>query len=283
MNLHVQLLHLADIPRKQLAELALVALRAGGDEGAAQPVASLIDDRPVPAQRQHPRRLHAADAASDDGDGLRARRLPDVVLASLHGFGVDRAAGQMQGIHQVLIVGHALVVAHVEAAVVAEDAGADVLPPVLHQLRHPRRIGEEGARKARAVQLARGDGLRRGLRRQPPGADDGNVHEAADVAHVRKVAILRHVDRRMRPVPRVVGAVVAVQHVVARVLQEPCGKLGFRHVAPDLGVAFAGKRALPQPLGPGDDAVAQRHGEILPAGGLDGLDNLRREAVAVLQ
>ena len=87
----------------------------------------------------------------------------------------------------------------------------------------------------------------------------------------------------MRPVPCVVGTVVTIQHVIARILKELRGELGFRHVPPDLGVGFAGQRAPPQALGLGDHAVAQRDWEILTAGGLDGLHDLRRKAVSVLQ
>ena len=282
-DLDAELFHLAAVPAKKVAELSLVALGGGGDERAAELAGLLIEDGLVAAERQHAGGLHAADAAADDVDGLRLVGLFDVVLVPLHHLGVDRAAGQMQRVAQVLIVRHALVVAHVEAAVVAEDAGADVVFAVLDDLGEPFRVREEIAREARAVEPAFGDGLCRGLERHAARADDGDIDEVLDVLDLGEVAVFGHIDRRVRPVPGVIGAVVAVEHVVARVLQEFRRDLGLCHVTPGLDVVLAGQRALAEALGLGDDGIAQRHREVRAAGGLDGLDDLGGEAVAVFQ
>ena len=87
----------------------------------------------------------------------------------------------------------------------------------------------------------------------------------------------------MRPVPGVVGAVVAVQHVVARVGEVFDRFLGLFHIAAGLHVFLARERALAETLGAGDDAVAQGHREIVPARRLDRLHDIHREAVAVLE
>jgi len=158
----------------------------------------------VAAQRQHAGSLHAADAAADDVDGLRIVRLFDIVLVPLHHFGVDRAARQMQGVAQILIIRHALVVAHIEAAVVTEDARADIVLTVLKHLGEPLRVGQEIPRKARAVQPACGNGLRGSVQRHAARADNGNVDELFDVLDLRQIAVFGHIHRRVRPEPRIV-------------------------------------------------------------------------------
>ena len=87
----------------------------------------------------------------------------------------------------------------------------------------------------------------------------------------------------MCPVPGVIGAVVAVEAVVACILQIFCGALGLCHVTPDLDIILSGQRALTEALGLGEHAVAQGDGEILAAGLFDGLHDLHGEAVAVFK
>ena len=87
----------------------------------------------------------------------------------------------------------------------------------------------------------------------------------------------------MTPVPGVVGAVVAVEHVVAGVLQIPDCAFRLFHIPACLSEIFSGKSALTESLRFGDHTVAQGNGEILPAFLLDGPDDLHREAVPVLE
>lgn len=282
-DLDAPLLDLEPVPGQQLPQLALVGLGAGRDKGAAQMVRFFVDDRRMAAVLEDHGGLHPADAAADDGDGLGGLGRLDVVLVRLHRPGVDRAAGQVQRVVQLLVVGDALVVAHVEAAVVAQDAGAYLLLAALQQLGHPLRVGQEGAGKACAVQPSGRDGAGGGLGVQAARRHDRDINELADVLHVGQVAVLRHIDGRVGPVPGVVGAVVAVQHIVAGVLEVFGGAFGLRHVPPDLGVLLAGQGPFAEVLSFGDDAVPQRDREVRPTGGLDGLDDLHGEAVAVLK
>ena len=101
--------------------------------------------------------------------------------------------------------------------------------------------------------------------------------------HIFQVAVLRHVDRRVRPVPCVICPVVTVEHVVPGVLEIFCRPLGFLHVAPCFLKLLAGKRAAAHSLSLGDHTVAQRNREIISAGLLDRLHDLHRKAVAVLE
>ena len=68
--------------------------------------------------------LHAADAAADHRNVLGLVGLDDAVLLALHGLGGQGTAGHMDRVHQVLVVGRALIAGHGEAGVVAADTGA---------------------------------------------------------------------------------------------------------------------------------------------------------------
>ena len=87
----------------------------------------------------------------------------------------------------------------------------------------------------------------------------------------------------MRPVPGVVGAVVAVEHVVAGILQLLDDDLALCHVAAELRELLAGHRALEEVLRLGDDGVAQGDGEVAAGGVLDVLHDVGGEAQAVVQ
>ena len=163
------------------------------------------------------------------------------------------------------------------------DAGLDVLHPILQDLVDPLGIHQILAGDAHGVQTAGGD-LLGGLGGiHLAGADHGLGGKVLDVLHLGEVAVLRHIDRGMRPVPRVVGAVVAVEHVVSGVLQILDGLLGLGHVAAELHELLAGDSALTEALGLGHHGVAQRHREVLAAHGLDRLHDLHSEAIAVLE
>ena len=210
MHLDLHLLHLPAVPCQQLAEFALVGLGAGCDESAAQLASLLVNHRLMPPQFQYSRSLHTADTAADDMYSPADRRRLNVMLLPLHGLSVDRASGKMQTVTQILIVRHTLVVTHVETAIVAEDAGTDILLPTLHHLGNPGLIRQKLTGKSGAVQLALRDGVGRHPRVQPSRAHHRNIHKVADVLHILEIAVLRHIDRRVRPVPGVVGPVVAV-------------------------------------------------------------------------
>ena len=237
----------------------------------------------MPAELEHASRLHAAYAAADNVDGLGRICFLYVVLVPLHCLCVDGAAGKMQAVGELLIVGNALVVAHIEAAVMAANAGTDIVLSVLHHLRDPLLVGEELTRKACAVELALLYRVRGDSRVEASGADNGDVTELLDVFDILEVAVLGHIDGRVSPVPCIVGAVVAVEAVVARILKILDGSLGLSHVASYFGIGLARERALTEALCLGNYAVAQGDGEIVAARLLDSLNDLDREAVAVLE
>ena len=189
----------------------------------------------------------------------------------------------MQRVVHGLHIGRTLGAVEVEAGVVAVDAGLDVLFAVLKELVDPLGIDEVLTADAHRVDATLGNLLGSELGLHLTGADDRLGGELADMLDVLNVAVGRHIDRRMRPVPGVVGTVIAVEHVVAGVLEILDRLFGFRHIAAELNKLLAGDGALTEALRLGDDRVAQRHGEVLAAQLLNLLHDLNGKAVAVLE
>ena len=103
---------------------------------------------------EHQSALHTADAAADDGDLLRVLGGNDLVAIVLHGGRVERAAAQMQGVAQGLQVLGALELGEVEAAVVAADAGTDLVLAALLDLGDPVLVDQVLAGDGHRVQTA---------------------------------------------------------------------------------------------------------------------------------
>jgi hypothetical protein len=175
----------------------------------------------------------------NDGDVLRMLGLLDVVDFRLHRLGVDRAARHMDRVIEGLVIGHPLIVAHGEAAVVAADAGPDLIFLLIHQFGDPSGIGQELTGDAHRIDLVFLDRLGGHFRIHPSGADDRDRDELLDVFDILEVAVLAHIYRRVGPIPGIIGAVIAVEHVVAGILEILRGLLAFGHIAADFDVIFA--------------------------------------------
>ena len=275
---------LVEVPADELLVVLLEAHRGRGEEQAAELAGLFKDDRGVAALLEHERALHAADAAADDGDLLRMAGRNDLVLVVLHGRRVQGAAGQVQGVVHALEVRGAFELRHVEAAVVAADAGLDLVLTALEDLVDPLGVNEVLTRDGNCIETA-GSDLFRGLDRiHTAGAGDGLVGELLDVLDVLEVAVVGHILRRMCPVPCVVSTVVAVEHVVAGIAQVLDGLLGLGHVTAELfEVGLIRHSALAPSLGLGDDGVTQGHREVGAGLTLDGLHDLDRETETVLE
>ena len=88
----------------------------------------------------------------------------------------------------------------------------------------------------------------------------------------------------MRPVPGVVSAVVAVEHIVTRVLQISGGALALFHIPADFNVVLVvGNRAFTETFGLGYDRIAERYGVILAALGFYRLHYFHGETIAVFK
>ncbi|CDD09463.1 unknown [Clostridium sp. CAG:349] len=240
------------------------------------------------AQGCDARDFHTADTAADNCDFLGTSGFDDFVFFALHRLRVKGAASHTGVVRKGLVVADELSVvafvgSHIEAGVVAADAGVNRRDIVVHKLGYPCGIGKELTSNAQAVDFAFGDCFRANVGFHTAGAHDGNVNEFFDVSDVIEVAVLRHIGTGVSPVPGVVCAVVAVEHIVAGVLEIFCGSFAFFHIAADLNVVFAGKRAFAESFGFGNDGISQRNGEVVAARLFDGFNDFDGEAVSVFK
>ena len=165
----------------------------------------------------------------------------------------------------------------------AADTGPDVLDPVLDQLGDPLGVSQELTGNAHTVDLALADGLSSHIGLHTAGADHGDVHKLLNMGNVVQVAVLRHVHRRMCPVPAIIRTVVGVKHIVAGILQVLGSPLGLGHITAHFRCVVTGDDTLSKALQLGLYGVAQGYRERRTALSLDGLDNFCGEAVTVLK
>ena len=284
MNLDAGLLDLALVPGDEILVVLLEGHGGRGQEQAAQLIGLLEDNGLVAALGQNQSAFHAADAAADNSDLLGLLGRDYLVAVVLHGGRVQGAAGEVQRVAQMLDVRSTGELRHVEAAVVAADAGLDLVLLTGLDLMYPVVIDEVLTGDGNGVEPS-GLDLLGGLDRiHTACADDGLVGELLDVLDVLEVAVVGHVLRRMCPVPCVVGAVVAVEHCVAGLFEVLDSLLGLFHVAAELlEVLLVRHCALAPALGLGDDGVTQGDGEVVAGILVDALDDLDGEAETVLE
>ena len=172
---------------------------------------------------------------------------------------------------------------HVEAAVVAQNTGTDVVLLIIHQLGHPFLVCQELSGESGTVDLSVCNSSRSRLRIHTSGAYHRDIHEFTDMRHILQIAVLRHIDRWMCPVPGIVSSVITVQHIITGILQILCCFFGFCHITACFCEAFSGKCPLTEPLGLGFHAVPKRHREILPADLLDLFYDLYSKTISVFK
>ena len=206
-----------------------------------------------------------------------------MIFLRLHCFGIQSASRKSHGVRQILGVCVTLGGGEIEASCVTANAGLDVLKTVLDQLGDPLGIGQELTGHADGVDSSVRDGLGAHFRIHSTGANYRNIDKFLDVCHVVQIAVLRHVHRRMCPVPGVVRTVVGIQHVVACVLQITGGTLGFLHVTAHFGVVLTGHGTLAEAFHLGLYRVTEGNGEVLTAGFLDGANHLGGKTVTVFK
>ena len=254
------------------------------EEQTAQLVGLLKDNGVVALLFKYDCCFHTADTAADDSDLLGGLGRSNVEAGVLHGGGVQCAAAKVQGVDQSLHVLGALCLGEVEAAVVAADAGLDLVFAAFEDLVDPLVVNEVLTGDSNCVESAGSDLFCSLERLHTACADNGSVGEVLDVLNILQVAVVGHVLRRMCPVPCVVSTVVAVEHCIACVLEVLDGLLGLFHVtAPLLEVGLIRHCALAPTLGLGDDGVTERYGEVIACILVDALNDLNGEAEAVLE
>ena len=282
-NVETGLLNFILIPLDESLVVLLEAHCGSSEEQAADAVGLLEDDGLVAALEQNQACLYAADTGADDGNLLGVLGGNDLVAVVLHGRRSKCAAAEVQGVLKALNVCGALVLSKVEAAVVAADAGLDLVLAAFLDLDDPIGVDEVLTCDCDSVETAGGDLLRSGLGQHTACACYGLIGELLYVLNVCEVAVVGHVLRRMCPVPGVVSTVIAVEEVVAHVAEVLDGLLGFGHVTAPLLELLAGNSALAPALGVGLDGVTQGYGEVFTGISLDALYDLDGEAETVLE
>ena len=172
---------------------------------------------------------------------------------------------------------------HVEAAVVAQNTGTDVVLLIIHQLGHPFLVCQELSGESGTVNFSVSNGSRSRLRIHASGAYHRDIHEFTDMSHILQIAVFRHIDRRMCPVPGIIGSVITVQHIITGILQILCCFFGFCHITACFCEAFSGKCSLTEALGLGFHTVPKRHREILSADFFNLFYNLYCKTISVLK
>ena len=159
----------------------------------------------------------------------------------------------------------------------------DVLKSVLYHLSYPLGVNKELTCHANCVYSSLGNCFGSNGRVHSSRTNHGNINKLLYMCYVLKVAVFGHIHRGVSPVPRVISAVIGIKHIVARILQIPCGSFGLLHISSHLGIFFSGHCTLAKALHFRFYRIAERYGIILTARLLYSLNDLCCKAVAILK
>ena len=165
----------------------------------------------------------------------------------------------------------------------AEDTGTDIIFPVINQFCNPFLIRKEITGESGSVNPAFTDRLRSRLGRESACTYNRDINKLPDMLNIFKITVLRHINGRMRPVPRVVCSVIAIEHIVSGILQKLCSLLRLFHISSHFFIILAGKSSLSEAFCFGYHTVTQGYRKIIPALFLNGFNYLCRKPVSVLK
>ncbi len=149
MHGDVKLLELLVVPREELPVVLLEIRRGRRAEGPAEMIARLVERHVEAPETAQSRSLHTADASARDNDLFLFFRGGDDIFVFLQRAGIERAG-------DVKTSGETA-----EAAVVAANAGTNIVDPATADLLRPFVIGEYGPCHGDGVHSSAGDGLQR--------------------------------------------------------------------------------------------------------------------------
>ena len=282
-DLDALLLNFSLVPCNEFLVVFLEGHCRCGEEEAANAVSLFKYYRMVATLLQNQSCLYAADTSADDCNLLGLGGGNDLVAVVLHGGRSQCATAKVEGVFQTLDVCGALVLSKVEAAVVATDAGLDLVFLASLNLEDPLGVNKVLTCDCDCVQATCLDFFCSGLGEHTACTCNGLIGELLCPLDVLQVAVIRHVLRRMCPVPRVVSTVVAVEEVVTLLAKVLDSLLGFLVVTAPLFELFAGDCALPPALAVGLNGVTEGYGEVFASLLLDLLNDLNRETETVLE
>ena len=242
-------LYFSLVPLNELLVVLFEGHCGSSQEQTTDLIGLLEDYRVVAALFQNQSSFTSADTSADNGNFLRAVGRNDFISVVLHGGRVQCATAQMQGVFQRLDVCGASVLSKVEATIVAADAGTDVLFSAFLDLDDPLGIDEVLTCDGNCVQTTSCDFFSCFFRSHTASAGNRHVGELLDVLNIFQVAVIRHVLRRMCPVPSIVGTVVAVEELIsANFFQMFDCLLGFGQITEELFEFSPGTAPWHQPL-----------------------------------
>ena len=103
------------------------------------------------------------------------------------------------------------------------------------------------------------------------------------MSNIFQITVHWHICRRMSPIPRIIGAVVCVKHVISRFLEVLCCPFALLHSSSYLGILFPRQCAFLKILCLRNNRVPKRNGIIRSARFLDSFDDPNRKAIAVFE
>ena len=279
LNIDTGVFHLFPVPCQQSSVIFLKVERSRRDEDTAELTGLFIQIHFMTAQRSRTGSFHTGNTAADHGNLLLCFSRDYVVMILHTAARVQRTAD---------ILGRKLLVINLEdtcqTSEMTGNARSDIGFLSIPELVAEIGIGEQRSAHAHHVNTSVRNGFISQLRViKPAAADHRNMNVFADLCHIVQVQCLRHIHRRMRPVPGIIRTVVAVQHVIAGFLQDLCDADAFVDVTAEFLKRFARHGTLVEALGIALDGIPYGYREVISAFLLDGFDNLNREAQTVLQ
>ncbi len=105
---------------------------------------------------------------------------------------------------------------------------------------HPFGIGQKLTCNTDCIYFALGYGFSTYVGFHTSCTNYRNIDEFFNVCNVVEIAVLRHIHWRMRPIPRIVSAVIGIKHIITCILQEFNRFFRFLHISAHFGIIFVG-------------------------------------------
>ena len=224
------------------------------------------------ALSQHTRGFTTCYAATDDKHALCLQ----------HGIIGSHALACRLRIHRTVDHGILLNAAH--AALLAGDTGADAFTFAAAKLVHVIGVRQQWAAKTDDIAHAVHNSAFRHIRIiHAASAKHRHIYIFLHKLSIGHIEALFLVHRRMTPPPGIVRADVDIERIIAVGNEQLCRFHALGQVSALFFKLFSRQRPFTQGLDKALRAVAQHHGEVLPAAALDLLDDLTCKTQAVFK
>ena len=282
-DINTLLFDLSEVPLNELFVILFEAHGRSREEHTTEVARLLKDGGHMAALLQNKSTFHTANTAANNRNLLRFGGRDDFVAVVLHRRRSQSATGKMQRIFHGLDVCGAFVLCKVEAAVVAADARLNVFFLASKDFINPLGVNKVLAGNGNCIETTCCDFFSSENRIHTAGTDNRSIGEVLDMLDFCDVAVVRHVLRRMCPIPCIVGTVVAVEHGIAGFFEVFDSLFRFCHITAEFHKVFPWHSAFVPALRLGNDRVTQGNREIISGVLMDALNNFNRETEAVFK